>query len=367
MEWYEIEGVSTIDTPALIVYKDRISENINRMIKITGNPDRLMPHIKTHKMVEVVKLQIDAGITRFKCATIAEAEIIGMAGANEALIAYQPVGPKGERILNLVARYPKTIFSVVVDCAEAAEQLAHVFKEVEKSIDVYIDIDAGMKRTGIPAGDEAFMLYEECDKQEGISFKGLHVYDGHIHDSNRQVREKKCEESFHDAFILKQKIEKHKDGRIEFIAGGTPTLPIHANSEERICSPGTPVLWDFGYGDSYSDLDFLYAAVVISRVISKIDNNMLCLDMGYKAIAAESPMPRVRFLNSPDAKQVQQSEEHLVIDVVDNSQYNMGDVFYGVPLHICPTCALHQEAKVVENNKLIDVWKVAARDRFISV
>jgi D-serine deaminase-like pyridoxal phosphate-dependent protein len=193
------------------------------------------------------------------------------------------------------------------------------------------------------------------------------VYDGHIHDSDRKVREVKCEESFRDALSLKQKIEKHIGADIEFIAGGTPSFPILTNSEECICSPGTPVLWDFGYGDKYSDLDFLYAAVVITRVISKIKNNMLCLDMGYKAIAAESPMPRIKFLNVPDAKQLKHSEEHLVIEVPDNSQYNVGDVFYGVPLHVCPTCALHQEAKVIEDNKLVDVWKIAARDRFISV
>ena len=78
--WFEIDKPEKFDSPALIIYKNRLDHNIKQMIKIAGRPERLMPHIKTYKMREIVKQQINAGIDKFKCATIAEAELLGLAG-----------------------------------------------------------------------------------------------------------------------------------------------------------------------------------------------------------------------------------------------------------------------------------------------
>jgi D-serine deaminase-like pyridoxal phosphate-dependent protein len=151
------------------------------------------------------------------------------------------------------------------------------------------------------------------------------------------------------------------------VAGGTPTFPIHARRPEVECSPGTCVLWDAGYAASCPDLDFLHAALVLTRVISKPSNSRLCLDLGHKAIAAEKPHPRVQFLNLPDANAVTHSEEHLVIETSRANEFAVGDVLYGVPRHVCPTVALHAEAVVIRNGIAEDKWKIAARDRRLSV
>ena len=92
--WYELENVAEIDSPALIVYPDRIAENMRRMIAIAGSADRLRPHVKTHKMSAIVRMQIEMGIHKCKCATLAEAEMAAGAGASDVLLAHQPVGPK---------------------------------------------------------------------------------------------------------------------------------------------------------------------------------------------------------------------------------------------------------------------------------
>ncbi|HKD38228.1 MAG TPA: alanine racemase, partial [Pirellulales bacterium] len=73
--WYELENVAEVDSPALVVYPDRIAENIRRMISLAGRPQRLRPHIKTHKMSAVMRMQLAAGIDKCKCATLAEAEM----------------------------------------------------------------------------------------------------------------------------------------------------------------------------------------------------------------------------------------------------------------------------------------------------
>ena len=102
MNWYEIKNVDTIDSPALVVYKERMHENI-RLLKsmVNNNVARLRPHIKTNKMGAVCKMMMDAGITKFKCATISEAEMLAMTGTPDVLLSYQPVGPKAGSFLNL--------------------------------------------------------------------------------------------------------------------------------------------------------------------------------------------------------------------------------------------------------------------------
>jgi D-serine deaminase-like pyridoxal phosphate-dependent protein len=106
---------------------------------------------------------------------------------------------------------------------------------------------------------------------------------------------------------------------------------------------------------------------LLTRVISIIDSHTLCLDLGHKSVAAENPLPRVKFLNATEAVAVSQSEEHLVIKVEDSRRYQIGDVWYGVPSHICPTCALYDYVQVAENGRVTTQWQVIARNRIITI
>lgn len=361
--WYEIKNIDQLDSPALVVFPERIKTNIDRMIQMAGGTERLMPHIKTHKMGEVIQLQMDKGITKFKCATIAEGELLGEAGAKEVLLAYQPVGPKVERLLKLVQKYPMTQFSALIDDPAAAQGIAQVFAKANKTVPVYLDLDVGMHRTGIAAGDKAFELYRLAKVLEGIEPVGLHLYDGHFREPSFAERKADCDKAFLPVRQLARRIEE----KTTIIAGGTPTFPIHALRSDVRCSPGTCLLWDWGYNSGLPEQDFLFAALVVSRVISKTDDRYICTDLGHKSIAAEKPFPRVYFLNLPNAKAVLQSEEHLVLDVGNNQAFSVGTVLYGVPNHICPTCALYERAYVVEDQQVAKEWKVVSRDRKITV
>ena len=95
-EWYIVDNIGELDSPALVIYSERVGHNIETLTKSIVNVARLRPHVKTHKSLEVSKLMLKAGIKKFKCATIAEAEMLAMAGAPDVLLAYQPVGPKSE-------------------------------------------------------------------------------------------------------------------------------------------------------------------------------------------------------------------------------------------------------------------------------
>ncbi|MDH5610252.1 MAG: D-TA family PLP-dependent enzyme, partial [Cyclobacteriaceae bacterium] len=145
--------------------------------------------------------------------------------------------------------------------------------------------------------------------------------------------------------------------------GGSISFPIHANHPERTLSPGTTLLWDKGYGTHFPDLGFDIAAVMLTRVISKPGANKLCLDLGYKAIASEMQQPRVVFPQLGEVKIAGQSEEHLVIETPEAEQWNIGDVLYGLPWHICPTVALHERATLIENKNVVGYWEISARKR----
>jgi D-threonine aldolase len=155
------------------------------------------------------------------------------------------------------------------------------------------------------------------------------------------------------------------------VMGGTPTFQLHASLDPPgvtvECSPGTCVLHDHGYASRYPDLPFIPAAVLLGRVISRPRPDRLCLDLGHKAVAADPQGPRLSLLDIPDAVLGIHSEEHLVVDTPHASDFPPGTPVLAVPTHICPTCALHRRASVIENGDLVDEWEIVARDRTLSI
>ena len=364
MEWYTISDVERLDTPALVVYPDRVKENIRQAIAMVGDVARLRPHVKTHKSPEVTRMLLDAGVSRFKCATIAEAEMLAVAGAADVLLAYQPIGPKVVRFASLLRRYPKLRWSCLVDNAEAARAMSAVFAGEGLTVDVWVDLNVGMDRTGIAPGPEAIALYKELLGLRGLRPVGLHAYDGHIRATDLGERRKQCDEGYAKVLELREAI----GADLAIIAGGSPTFPIHAQRVGVQCSPGTFVYWDKGYGDSFPEQPFVPAALVVTRVISLRGESRLCLDLGHKSIAPENEIGRrVHFLNAPQLKPVGQSEEHLVVEAGAGHGYKIGDIFYGVPIHICPTVALYERAFTVEGGKVSGQFRNLARDRFLSI
>lgn len=365
MNWYSINNIDSVDSPALVLYKERIEQNINLAVKMIKDVSLLRPHVKTNKIAEVCAMIMDAGITKFKCATIAEAEMLALVQAKDVLLAYQPVGPKAKRLLSLVQQYPLTQFSCIVDDMSAAKYLSSVFSSGNKTISVFIDLNSGMNRSGIHPS-KALALFQHLQTLPAIIVSGLHAYDGHISVSDVQQRQQASDDAFKDILIVAEQIESITKKKLTIVAGGSPTFPVHIKRNIE-CSPGTFVFWDWGYKHQFADEPFDYAALVITRIVSIVDENTITTDLGHKSVAAENPLPRVHFLNAPDVTPIGHSEEHLVVRVADSSLYKTGDVLYGVPVHICPTVALYDKAIVIEKNNAATSWKVIARNREINL
>ena len=220
-----------------------------------------------------------------------------------------------------------------------------------------------MNRTGIYPDENAIALFEHCKTLKGISVVGLHAYDGHIRDVNFETKKQKCDE----AFALVEKLnEKLKLPTI--IMGGSPAFSVHCKRKDIECSPGTFVYWDKGYTDLCPEQKFLPAIVLVTRIISLPSTNKICTDLGHKSVAAENEITRrVFFLNAEGLKPVGQSEEHLVLETNEHHSYKVGEIFYGLPYHVCPTVALYERVFTIENGKVTGEWKTVSRDRKITV
>lgn len=365
-EWFKILNAEALDTPALVVYPARVRRNLAQLTASIDDVARLRPHIKTHKTPAAVRLTLSAGITKFKCATIAEAELLGECQVPDVLLAYQPVGPKAQRFIALVACYPATRFACLVDHPAAATQLSALAAAVGRTVRVFIDLNVGMNRSGI-APAAAFDLYHQCAALPHVEVIGLHAYDGHIHDEDLAVRTARCHAAFAPVKELAGQLRAAGLAPV-IVAGGTPTYPVHAARPGVECSPGTFIYWDGGYGRAFTEQPFEFAALVLSRVVSLPDATRLCLDLGHKAVASENTLDkRVTFLNAPELRVVGHSEEHLVVEAGAGHGYQLGDLLYGLPHHICPTVALYERAISIENQRVAGEWPTLARNRTLTL
>jgi D-serine deaminase-like pyridoxal phosphate-dependent protein len=196
------------------------------------------------------------------------------------------------------------------------------------------------------------------------------VYDGHNHQEAPAERALAVQKLLEPVLALRSALEDKGLPVPRIVAGGTPTFPAFAKLDipGLECSPGTCVLHDHSYS-RFADLaEFMPAALLLTRVVSRPTPTRITLDLGYKALASDPPAgKRCILLNVPDYEPVLQNEEHFVIETPAAARFMPGDVVYAVPTHICPTCAVHKQAYVVENHRVTGTWDIAARDRFLTV
>lgn len=369
-DWPSVELFTEVASPGLLLNLNLVHNNLEKMLEhVNGDAKRLRPHVKTHKMSGMVSLQREVGIEQFKVATLSEASMVASCGAEDVLVAYPIVGPNLSLLGQLIEQYPETTFSCLVDHPDGLALLKQRFGVgggalgSSAPLGVWVDVDCGMHRTGIEFGDPLDQLREEIHASRSLFYRGLHVYDGHLHQPDFQER-------MNMANQIKErvKVDLASYGDSEVIVGGSPTFRFWAEQSSWQCSPGTPLFWDQGYGSNYPELGFSTAIALLTRVISKPDDELVCVDLGYKAVAAEMPLDkRVVLPAVPDAVFVGQSEEHLVLRTSMAGKLQLGSELLAFPRHVCPTVALHQAAQVIQDGVLIDCpWRVDARDRLLS-
>lgn len=367
---YEIENRGEIFTPALIVFRELVEQNLATMLRIAGGPARLRPHCKTHKIAEVIELELARGIVKHKCATLAEAEMLARTGVRDIFLAYNLVGPNIARAVRLLQAYQDLQLAVTVDHPQPLADLGAAMQHHGLSVYVLLDIDTGMHRTGLAVGPAARMLYEQIAATPGLVPGGLHVYDGQNHQAAVAERRAAVQAGWEAVAAFRDQLAAAGLPVPRIVAGGTGTFPVYAAIDDPTLelSPGTCVFHDAGYTAAYPDLHFQIAAVLLTRVISRPGPDRLTVDLGYKACASDPPAgQRLVFPELPEAEQVLQNEEHLVLQAPRACRFQPGDALIAIPWHICPTTALHKQVYVAAGGRIVGRWDVAARDRQLTI
>ncbi len=362
---YCFEGMDKVPSPALIYYRDQILKNTGAAIEIAGGAHRLWPHVKTHKMRQIIDMQLKAGIERFKCATYAEARLTAECGAKHVLWAYPIVGPNAGLFLRLVKDYPQCVFYALADSLGALGGLSRAAQANGLRVNALCDVNPGMNRTGLSPEDlPAF--YRAARDLPGVRLRGLHIYDGHIHDAAPDGRARHAAQAVAGAIEARGRLLREGFDAGILILGGTPTFPCHAAVADAFLSPGTLFVSDAGYQRAFPDIGVTPAAAVLTRVISHPGDGLFTLDAGHKAVSSDSSPRGVLVGYEDKCEPVLVSEEHWVFKMKPefrDQRPAIAQALFVIPAHICTTTYLYDAAYVCSGGRLTDIWPVAARAR----
>src|SRR5215203_7157184 len=172
--------IADVDTPSLILDLDKFEANVARLMQaVQGRGVQLRPHAKSHKCVEIARRQIDAGAIGICCQKTAEAEAFLAGGITDVLISNEVVGArKTAQLAQLAASYPTARLGVCVDDARVIEQLAQAFEQTNTQLDIYIELDVGHNRAGVPDIASVVTLGQAVHARARLSLRGLHAYFG---------------------------------------------------------------------------------------------------------------------------------------------------------------------------------------------
>ena len=365
---YTISGLERVLTPALAVYSDVVDANVAFTLSLLGgDANRWRPHVKTAKLESMMQRLVSRGVTNFKCATTLELRTACAAGARDVLVAYPVMGANAVRVRELAAMAGSTRVSVLVESA------AQIHPWVGSGIGLFIDIDPGMHRTGVPQEktNEILALAEHI-RDSGLSFRGLHYYDGHLHQPDLGERTRVAHAGYARLMEIVDTVDAAGLRVGEIITAGTPAFPCTLNYAGftrkgllHRASPGTVV-----YGDATSRAQlpdhYRYepAVLVVSRVVSHPGGNIITCDAGHKTLSVDCGVPNCDVLGHPGLKPLKPSEEHLPISVPEGVPLpEIGSFLYLVPRHVCPTVNNFDDALLIRNAQIESVERVTARGR----
>jgi len=346
--------LARLQTPALVIDLERVRANVARMLVLVGGPERWRPHVKTTKLPVVWRELARAGLTRFKCATTREARVLartlvdeGVRGA-DVCVAY-PLRGAGLAALGELARErPEVALSVLSEDAAL---------DVPAELGVFVDVNVGMDRTGVPADDAETVL--AIARRAGERFRGLHGYEGHLHDGAPESRRAAAFACYDRLRELVSLLHESGLGVGEVVTSGTPGFqaalaypPFLASAFAHTVSPGTVVFHDRRSEEQNGDLGLVPAATVVSRVVSLPTDGIATCDAGSKSLAAEAGDPCAVVVGRPDLVARPPSEEHLPLRIVDGPAPRRGDALTLVPRHVCPTVNLAAQALVRDGDEL---------------
>jgi D-serine deaminase-like pyridoxal phosphate-dependent protein len=365
MEWrldlYRINNEKQLITPALLIYPKIVDDNIRATLAMLGDDaERWRPHIKTAKLGVIVRHMLRQGIRNFKCSTTLELLTACQVEAPDVLVAFAVTGANAQRVVEIAGEYSKTRVSVLVESSLQAALWRG------SGIDVFIDVNSGMNRTGISQthAEEITVLALEI----GPAFRGLHWYDGHIKAPDSAAQDQRAYTGYDRLMEIVAALEAAAIPVGEVITSGTPAMPYgisysgfaNGNFIHRV-SPGTVVYNDTSSLQQLPDAGYAPAAVVLATVISHPLPRQITCDAGHKSVSVDSGVPNCAVIGHTGFKPLKPSEEHLPIETADGALLDIGEKLYLVPRHVCPTVNNFDHALMIVDGEIVGTEPVTAR------
>lgn len=358
-----------LDTPSLLIDLDLLERNLAEMQQVADTAGvRLRPHTKTHKCPEIARMQLDAGASGITVAKLGEAEVMADAGIDDVLVAYPLVGEaKLARLRDLAER---ASVRVTTDSVEVAEALGRVGVDLGRDVPVLVEVDTGLHRVGRPPGAPTVELVKALGRVRGIEVLGLLTHAGHAYwcSSAEEVRALAEREGL-DLVETAERCAAEGIPLREISVGSTPTARIVAGvagvTEIR---PGTYALNDVQQMRLGVATERTCAARVLATVVARPTDERFVLDAGTKAFTSDGadgpPFPgRGVVAGRPGLVLDFMNEEHAVGHRTGADDVKIGDRLEVVPLHVCSTVNMFDEAIGVRGGEVVRTLTIAGRGK----
>jgi D-serine deaminase-like pyridoxal phosphate-dependent protein len=362
-----------LNTPVLIVELDALDRNIARMAAFAeAHGLKLRPHAKTHKSPDIGRRQIAAGAIGLCCAKIGEAEVMADAGLAGLHITSPVVSPPAIARLTALHQRSEGLMCVVDDPANVRALGAAVAAAGDTPLMVIIDIDPGIRRTGVPTPDAAVAVLDAIRAEPSLSYKGVQCYCG-LQQHIAGFGERKAAMADRATFVRSVIAALSEAGGAPEIVtgGGTGThridVALDLFTELQV---GSYIFMDSQYlacdltgEDATAGSPFETSLMIDARVVSATGPAMVTLDAGFKAFATDADPPQILHGAPEEAKFFFMGDEHGAVFSMTGTLPGLSDMVTLAAPHCDPTVNLYDTYHVVQGDTLRALWPIAARGR----
>ncbi len=358
-----------LDTPALVVDLDVMERNLRRAAKYAAAHNlRLRPHTKTHKTPELARMQLDGGAAGLTVAKVGEAEVMLQAEPADMLVAYPVIGsPKLRRLVEVARRSRVT---VALDSLDAARQLSEAARAGGVTIGVLAELDVGLGRVGVAAGQELAGLASGIAALPALEFDGIAFYPGHI----RRLDEAGVKAMLALGALVESVLAdlRRAGPEARIVSGGsTPSLfHSHRVSGMNEIRPGTYIFNDWNTVSAGACAQEECAAFVMATVVSTARPGQVIIDGGSKTFSSDRLAGSGedggfgRIHEDPGAVLFKMNEEHGFLDIRHCARgFGLGDKVRVIPNHICTAVNLHETLYAIRREEVVAEWRVRARGK----
>lgn len=357
-----------MSTPFLMLDLRALEANIAAMAEHAARAGiALRPHVKTHKCAEIARRQLAAGAKGLCVAKLGEAEAMVDAELDDILITSPVVGAPAVRRLTALAARAEIL--AVVDAIGPAEELSDAAVVGGVALNVLIDIDIGLARTGI-APDEALALGKAVSRLPALRLRGLQAYAGHLmHVADADERRTRSLSGLAAVAHVKAEFERAGLPTEIVSGGGTGTFDIDPDAGVlNELQAGSYVFMDRQYREvrlaNARAWPFAPSLFVVARVVSANQLGHATVDAGFKAFATDGGEPVIVSGAPEGSKYFFFGDEHGGIALAPGGgRLHAGDLVTFLVPHCDPTVNLYDAYQVFEGGRLKALWPVDARGR----